>query len=67
MFLQSFHSECIVSHSTSSEHFLGQIEHPLRRGGVAVREFGRGPINEPIKGQALTAEAVRHTKNVRKS
>jgi hypothetical protein len=36
--------------------------HPLRGGRVAVGELSWGPISEPIKGQALTAEVARHKK-----
>jgi hypothetical protein len=42
---------------------LGRIEYPLRRRGIAVRELSRGPVSEPIMGQALTAEVAQHKKN----
>jgi hypothetical protein len=40
--------------------------HSLRGGQVAVGKPGRGPISEPIKDQALTAEVARHKENVEK-
>jgi hypothetical protein len=39
----------------------------LRGGRVAVGELGRGPISEPIKDQALTAEVARHEKKLLKN